>query len=324
MFESTQERAKATICRNADYGRYLKGEGIHKMRILITGGSGFIGKNMLEFLENKNVYEVYAPTSSELNCLNENDVRKYLEHQYFDYVLHFAAYGDSIDKNKDGTKILEYNLRMFLNFAKCACLYGKMYYTGSGAEYDKRYDISMVKEDEIGKTIPIDQYGLMKYIIGQFIETSRNIYNFRLFGIFGKYEYYPTKFISNVCCKAIKGLPLVVRQNVYFDYLWVEDFVKIIEYYFYHTPKFHTYNIVSGKKISLKEICEVVLKISKKQLPIYVCKSGIANEYTASNERFLKECSGFTYSQMEEAVSSLYEWYEQHIDKIDLLHLLYQ
>lgn len=147
----------------------------------------------------------------------------YLSEHKFDYVLHFVVYGDGIDKSKDGTKIVEYNLRMFLNFFRHFDLYGKMFCTGSGAEYDKRYPICIVTEEELGATMPTDPYGVMKYTIAQLIEHSDNIYNFSLFGIYGKYEYYLVKFISNVCCKAIKGVALTMGQNVYCDYLYVND-----------------------------------------------------------------------------------------------------
>lgn len=294
------------------------------MKILITGASGFVGKNVKEYLQrNDKGYEIYAPTSRELDCLDEAAVLAYLKSHRFDYILHFAVYGDGIDKTKDGTKILEYNMRIFLNFYKNAGLYGKMYYSGSGAEYDKRYDISNVTEEQVGVSLPIDPYGLLKYTIGQLIEKSDNIYNFRLFGIFGKYEYYPIKFISNVCCKAIKGLPLTMRQNVYFDYLWVEDFCKMIQFFLHHKPQYHTYNAVSGQRISLEEICQTVLRISGKTLPVYTCKQGLANEYTASNARIVKELGAFEYTPIDTAIELLYRWYEEREEKIELYKLLY-
>lgn len=296
-------------------------EGVKK--ILITGSTGFVGRNVKEYLEKNPAYKVYAPVSRELDCIDETAVREYLEENQFDYVLHFAVYGDGIDKSKDGTKVLEYNLRMFLNFQKCSKLYGKMYYFGSGAEYDKRYDIISVRETEIGRTIPTDQYGLMKYTVGQMIEASENIYNFRLFGIFGKYEYYPVKFISNVCCKAIKGLPFSIRQNVYFDYLWVDDFCRMLEFFLSHEPKYHSYNMVAGEKISLREICDIVNKISSREMSVYICRDGLGREYTASNERFLEEWPDFTYTTKEDAVRELYNWYMERENMIDIYQLLY-
>ena len=294
------------------------------LKILITGASGFVGRNMKEYLQRTTGnYEIYTPSSKELNCIEETEVFHYLDKYHFDYILHFASYGDSIDKSKDGSKIFEYNMRIFLNFYKNSNLFGKMFYSGSGAEYDKRFDISDVAETQIGASLPIDQYGLMKYTIAELIEKSDNIYNFRLFRIFGKYEYYPVKYISNVCCKAIKNLPLTMRQNVYFDYLWVEDFCRILEYFLHHTPKYHTYNTVSGRKVSLEQICQIVLKISEKDLPVYICKEGLAKEYTASNARMMTELKHFEYTPIEDAIRQLYDWYKTQENHIELYNLIY-
>lgn len=293
-------------------------------RILLTGGSGFIGQNIIDYYKESSEFEIIAPSSKELNCIDEKEVEDYLSSVYFDIVLNFAVYGDGIDKTKDGTKILEYNLRMYYNFAKCSHLYGKMFYAGSGAEYDKRYSICTVSENDIGKSIPSDQYGLMKYIVGRDIEHSNNIYNLRLFGIFGKYEYWPVKFISNICCKAIKGLPLTVRRNVYFDYLWIEDFLRILdEMMKKERLQYHTYNVVSGNKIDLLSLCNLVKEYSGTNEKIIVCDEGIGNEYTASNERLLSEFPNIKITSIEDSVKKLYQWYVDHSEIIDIYKLLY-
>ena len=292
--------------------------------VLLTGGSGFIGKNIQEYFANSTEYKIIAPTSKELNILDEEAVTTYLKENYFDIILNFAVYGDGVDKSKDGTKMLEYNLRMFLNFEKNSHLFGKMYYAGSGAEYDKRYDICSVKEEQEGTTIPIDQYGLMRYTIDKIIRKSNNIYGLKIFGIYGKYEPWNRRFISNCCCKAIKNLPLTMRQNVYFDYIWIEDFLKILEKMMDITPKEHVYNVTTGTKIDLLSLANIVLEVSGKDLPIYVCKEGFGNEYTSDNSKLLKELGGFEFTPTKIAIEKLYNWYKEKEEIIDIYQLLYQ
>ena len=59
------------------------------MKILITGGSGFIGRNLIKGL-NKD-YDVFSPTSKELDLTNSDAVEFYLRNKYFDYIIHTAC-----------------------------------------------------------------------------------------------------------------------------------------------------------------------------------------------------------------------------------------
>ena len=294
------------------------------MKILLTGGSGFVGRNVKEYFEKKG-YDVFAPSSKELNCIEEDIVLEHLQSNYYDIVLHFAVYGDGIDKSKDGTKALEYNFRIFANFSKYSTLYGKMIYTGSGAEYDKRFPIEMVREEDMeSRSIPVDQYGLMKYVVNQIIEKSDNIYNLRLFGIFGKYEYWKSKYISNLCCKSLKGLPLTLRKNCYFDYLYIDDFCRMLEAFLkIEKPKYHVYNAVRGEKVDLYSLAEMVNEIADCKQEIIVCQEGYANEYTANNDRILQELPEFEFTDMKVAVNELYLWYKEHQEDIDTYSLIY-
>lgn len=294
------------------------------MKILITGGSGFVGRNVKEYLLLKG-HDVYAPTSGELNCIDEEKVKDCLKRNHYDVVLNFAVYGAGIDPTKDASRALEYSLRIFLNFYRYSDLYGRMIYTGSGAEYDKRFPIESVTEDDLGKhLIPTDQYGLMKYTANQMIEKSRNIYNLRLFGIFGKYEYWKTKYISNLCCKSLKGLPLSLRKNCYFDYLWIDDFCRLLEMFLHlQSPKYHVYNAVSGIRVSLHELALLVNEVADEPRDIIVCSEGWANEYTANNDRIRVELPEWELTDMRVAVKELYNWYKEHIDSIDSYSLIY-
>ncbi len=294
------------------------------MKILLTGSSGFVGRNVKEYLQAKG-YEICAPTSRELDCIDEEKVVEYLRKDHYDIVLHFAVYVNGTNSSRDGSKILEYNLRIFQNFYRHSDLYGKMIYTGSGAEYDKRFPIQSVTEEDIRKhQIPVDQYGLMKYTANQMIERSDNIYNLRLFGIFGPYEYWKTKYISNLCCKSLKGLPLSLRMNCWFDYLWIGDFCRMLEIFIHlEHPKYHVYNAVSGVRISLYDLARLVNDVADEQRDIIVCNEGWANEYTANNDRIRQELPGWELTDMRTAVEELYDWYKEHIDSIDIYSLIY-
>lgn len=294
-------------------------------RILILGANGFVGKNLKEYLSQfTNEYILQTPSRKELNLLNEKDVKNYLSKNYFDVIVNAAVCnpirGNSIDNQTE----LEQDLRMYYVLKKYSDLYGKMLYFGSGAEFDKSENIVSVTENDFNNNIPSTQYGLAKYIIGKDIESSKNIYNLRIFGLFGKYENWRTTFISGACCKALKGLPITIRQNVYFDYMYIDDFCKIIKLFIDNEPKYHTYNITTGKKSDLITIAETINKLVENPVPIYVCKSGLANEYTADNKRLSNEFVNFEFLEMEKSIGHLLDYYKVIIDTIDNYSLLYQ
>lgn len=294
------------------------------MKILITGAGGFVGRNLYEHLSRKSEYEVTAATSRDLDLLDENAVYRWLKETKYDIVIQAAIYSLKAGTGRRAEKELECDLRMFYNLSKYHGLYGKMIYFGSGAEYDKRCPICSVTEDQWENGIPDTNYGLAKYIIGQQIEKSENIYNLRIFGLFGKYENWKTTFISGACCKALKNLPITIRRNVYFDYLYIDDFCDMAErFLLLKEPKHHSYNIVSGKRIDLITLAETVKKVSGRDVPVIVCEEGLANEYTADNSRLLAEIGETQLTSYDEAIRALYRWYSEQEQQIDLLSLLY-
>lgn len=294
-------------------------------RILVLGGNGFVGKNLQEFLRKYPTdYQIEAPSSKELNLIDESSVALFLKDKYYDVIIHAAICNPLRLSNGVAYNELNDNLRMFFNVAERKDSYGKMLYFGSGAEYDKSMHISGAKEGVFDNGIPHNDYGLAKYIIGKQIESSDNIYNLRIFGLFGKYENWRTTFISGACCKALKGLPITIRQNVFFDYLYIDDFCRIIKWFIDNEGQYRTYNITSGQKRDLLSIAQVVKKACNSEVPIYVCKEGLANEYTADNKRLLLELKDFQFTEFEKAVGGLSKYYEENIEQIDIYSLLYQ
>lgn len=283
------------------------------IKIFLTGKTSFIGKNLFEYLVGfPKEYDIYAPSHAELDLTNEDTVGNVLKHGKFDVVIHAAMY----NKNFDSSNMLSESLRIFYNLEKYSTLYGKMYYFGSGAEFDKTIDISKVKEEEFGCSVPKNYYGFAKYIMAKQAQISTNIYNLRLFGVYGRHEHWQTKFISNACCRTIFNLPVTITQNALFDYIYIDDLCKIIRKFLAITPQYHDYNICSGKKVDLYSLAQKVVNTSGKALEIILSKDGFKPEYTASNKRMSEEI-GCELTDIDYGIKLLYDWYQQNNQLID-------
>jgi UDP-glucose 4-epimerase len=247
------------------------------IRILITGGSGFVGKNLAEAFADR--YEVHAPDSTQLDLLQEISVRRYLEANNFDVIIH-AATARSNRRLDAPTDMLDRNCRMFFNLARNEHLFGRMIYFGSGAEYSRHAVPPRVAEDYFDTCVPTDAYGFSKYICTKYAEGHEKIVNLRLFGVFGKYEAWDVRFISNACARVVCGLPIVIRQNVAFDYLYVRDLAKISEWFVDNTPKQRTYNVCTGARSELRQLADTVAAVSGRNPEIRVMNPGMGPEYT--------------------------------------------
>ncbi len=191
-----------------------------------------------------------------------------------------------------------------------------MIFLGSGAEYDKRQALMKVKEADFDKSVPVDDYGFYKYVCSCFIEREKNIVNLRLFGIYGKYEDYQIRFISNSICKALLNLPITINQNVFFDYFYMKDFAGIIDYFINHETKYKFYNIGRGEPIDLYRIAQKILRITRKKLPIKIYKSGLNKEYTCDTLRLKEEIQNFTYMDFDASIKELIDYYQSILSSI--------
>lgn len=288
---------------------------LEKKNILITGTTGFIGKNLLQQLKEK--YNIYCPVRSELDLLETESVFCYLTSHNIDIVIHSANTNTSRAQNAAIEDSLDRNLRMFYNLERCKNCFGKMYYFGSGAEYDMQHYIPRMKEDYFGTYIPKDPYGFSKYIMSKSCEQKGNIYDLRLFGVFGKYEEWERRFISNAICRALTGKDITIRKNVYFDYLWVEDLCQMMEWFIESEPRYRHYNVCRGNKIDLYSLACIVREALNIDCNIVVKEKGWKPEYTGDNERLLREIGDFHFNGMKESIRKLCDYYKDNIDIIE-------
>ncbi len=284
-------------------------------RVFITGGNGFIGRNLQEHLLSQKSYELFVPSHAELDLLDTKAVSRYIEANKIDIVFHGANIGGSRKYACQG--VLEKNLRMFFNIERCKDSVERIIVCGSGAEYDKRIPLVMVKEEQFGISIPADEYGFSKYIISSIAEESKNIVSLRMFGVFGKYEDYEFRFISNAIVKNLMRMPITIQQNVFFDFLYIDDCVKLIELFMKHKPKHHTYNLATGTRIDLITLANKVNQFSDFKSEITVVNPGLNIEYSASNSRLVQDLGNLRYTPLDKSIPALFDYYRSILLKID-------
>ncbi len=287
------------------------------MNIFITGSNGFIGLHLKEYLkQNYKKYILFTPSSKELNLVNEMDVDDYILSNNIDIIIHLANRGGGRDV-VDMKNITEYNLRIFFNIVKHEKNLKKIISFGSGAEYGKHKSVIDAIEDDYLKEQPYDEYGFYKSITSKYIQRSTKIVQLRIFAAYGEYENYKFRFISNAIVKNLLKLPIVINKNVYFDYIYINDLVKIIDWFIHNESKEKIYNTTSGKKIDLLSLANTVNEISDFKSEIKILNYELNNEYTSNNDRLMVELKDFDFTSHKKAISKMVDYFSFNLDKLD-------
>jgi len=287
------------------------------VNIFITGASGFVGSHLKEYLQkNYSNYNLFTPSSNELDLANESAVDDYILSNTIDLIIHLANRGGDRD-TADMKNVTEYNLRIFFNIAKHEKNVKKILSFGSGAEYGKHNPIVNAKEEDYAQSLPFDEYGFYKAITSKYIEKSDNIVQLRIFGAYGEYENYRYKFISNAIMKNLLHMPIVINKNVYFDYIYIDDLLKMIDWFMHNEPKEKIYNVTTGQKADLLTLAAFVNEASDFQSEIIVINDGFNNEYTSNNDKLMSELGGFNYTSHKDAIAKIRSYYLANLESLD-------
>ncbi len=151
------------------------------MRILLTGGSGMVGKNILEH-EFSSKYEIFAPSSKELNLLDPISIGQYIKSKQIDFIIHCAGYVGGIHANiAHPVEFLSMNLLMGINLVNVAynCGIHNLINLGSSCMYPKDY-MNPLKEEYIlhAPLEPTNEgYALAKITVAKLCEYMNKQYS---------------------------------------------------------------------------------------------------------------------------------------------------
>lgn len=144
------------------------------MKILLTGGNGMVGKNLLEHPLAAE-HSVIAPSRAELNLLDLNSVERYFSHFKPEFVIHAAGTVGGIQANmEDPVRFLYENMQMGMNLIKSAAKSGvpNLLNLGSSCMYPKEAVNPLVEESILtGSLEPTNEgYALAKIACAKLCE----------------------------------------------------------------------------------------------------------------------------------------------------------
>lgn len=228
------------------------------MKILITGGNGYVAQSLYNAFKDK--YDITLITKKDFDLTDSFETLKFFSNKTFDVVIHTAIVGGSRLKLEDSS-ILDNNLKMYYNLLTHRNQYNKFINFGSGAE------------DSLNTP-----YGLSKFIINQSFKDKPNFYNLRIYGVFDENEW-ETRFIKTCIKKYISNKPMEIYQNKYRDFFYMKDLVSLVELYILNDNLPKEIDCTYCKSKTLYHITEIINHLNGHQVKIKINNSDIGTEY---------------------------------------------
>ena len=248
-------------------------------KILVTGGNGFLGKNVVKNLENLGISDITIPSSSDYDLRNMNNCKKVVDG--IDVVFHLAAHvgGIGLNREKPGELFFD-NLMMgtqLLHESKMANV-EKFIALGTVCSYPKFTQIPF-SEDDIWNGYPEETnapYGLAKKMLLVQSKAYREQYNFRSIVVIPTNLYGPDDNFDPSSSHVIPALILKIfhakKNNLEQievwgdgsptrDFLFVDDAAKGIVQAAEKYDEISPLNLGSSEEISIKKLVSLISDI---------------------------------------------------------------
>ncbi|NBW14233.1 MAG: NAD(P)-dependent oxidoreductase [Caulobacteraceae bacterium] len=208
-------------------------------KIFLTGGSGFLGRNILEKLSKK--YEIYAPSRKELNLIEPHKLKSWMKDKKFDWIINCVVNGGRRTK-KDTSEDFYNNIMALDNLLYYINDETKLITFSSGAEIYKQNTF----------------YGLSKKISTNIIRGKNNIKNLRIYNLFGPYGMQDS-FIYSTIQKCLKNEDIFIWEDHRFDVYSIDNLLSIINTIIKQNTNFYEeIDCVHNEKYKLSDLAKII------------------------------------------------------------------
>ena len=253
------------------------------MKVLITGGAGFIGGNLVRELNllypnlQLYVFDLFgrqASLGSFQNIINTNcriisgdlsnpaDLRSLLEYR-FDFIYHLGAISDTTEY--DQHLVFSTNVNSFYSILRyCSDYKVPLVYASSAAVYG-----NTPTPNTIDCVHPLNPYAFSKYqmdiIAEDYYDRIPTLIGLRFFNVFGPGEDFKGKTASTIlqfANQAIENqrIKLFENSDKYFrDFIYIKDVTDVLLKCLEKKQIHGVFNLGFGRKRSFQEVAEIVV-----------------------------------------------------------------
>lgn len=294
-------------------------------KVLITGGTGFIGQNIVNQLIEKGyevhslVYPPFAPEQKgliqyEMNLMDNNAVDAFLKEHKFENLIHLAWY---VGK---GCHVHNFNMDWTistLNLIKSFVENGGKCFVGAGTISEYEYKYGYLLEDET-PTDPQTLYGNSKNAIFNIAKVycKQNGCKFkwpRIFNLYGPNEK-PARLMPSVINSCLEGEDVKVSDCLKFqDYLHVEDTARGIVAVFESDIE-GAVNICSGKPVQLRYIVNKIAELTdfKGQILWGAIPAAFGDDLVVGNNEKLKSIGWEPKYNLDDGLQQTINWWKEN------------
>ncbi|WFN36780.1 GDP-L-fucose synthase [Methanomicrobium antiquum] len=300
--------------------------------VLVTGGAGFLGTNVVEKLKAKGCNNIFVPRSKDYNLVEKEDISRVYSDSNPDIVIHLAANVGGIGANMACPGEFFYNnLMMGVQLLEEArkCDIKKFVAIGTVCAYPK-YTPVPFKEDDIWNGYPEETnapYGLAKKMLLVQSQAYRAQYGYNsifllpvnLYGPGDNFDPATSHVIPALIRKCIEAKEQGKDEIVVWgtgsasrEFLYVEDCAEAIVLASEKYNKSSPVNIGSGMEISVKDLVHLISRLIGFKGDIVWDKTKPDGQpRRCLDVSRAKDEFGFTAKMgFEEGLKKTIEWYE--------------
>ena len=256
-----------------------------KYKILVTGGTGFIGRNFIKYLLKKKIFKIYSLSVFKLKkslryknvnyifCKLENAslLKKKLKHD-FDYIVNLAGYIDH-SNTKETLNSHFHGLKNLVNISKNNVKLKKFVQIGSSVEYgfvkSPQKEIKSLNVNNLKSIYGKSKLKSTIFLLKQYKKRKLPIIILRPYLVFGPGQD-DSRLIPFVIMKCLK--------NEYFDcthgkqvrnFFYIKDFLEVLFRCLNIKANGEIINVGSSRNYTVKFVINKICKITKKGKPKY-------------------------------------------------------